>query len=1837
MNSEQIIEQYSKNLEETAWLPFCNQGYIRNPFDLDCYPIESEMGKFIKNMIINLKQKKDKLHENKLKLERAGIIGKIQTTDISIPEFLNRFVLKFDNIDVFLDSATCESPGIAYEFLWKICIFFKICDDIFPYKIYKPKLGSSNLPSGLIDLDIKNWLSTARVNTGSESGAADIILQKKLSEKEEEELKTDVCDPVYKFTNPSYILIQSKLIHDEIKSVASDYDITKIKSLFASDDPDLELHYNIKPRIVLFVTNKEIVANKIRKLTVSNKHLFKNFNSETDIYDKDDLQLYYNRLRLFLFQFIEEDRYNFTKLIKFFKDDKQLLIPRLHQLITLFKTIDRLKYSTSSTSNTFLYGAVARSGKTYMMGELINYFNIMDQNKGYRCYEPVSALNGYDKDKPFSFIIFSPVPNETITEYKNLFTKHKEFKDYKVEVVQGGDKYHKFIEEYDANKKYIIIISKQTLDSDFQSIKKDEQIDKSMKRLQELLTTIKSKNGEITGIFFDEHHVSGCSMRSQEMLRQFKKPDMFPNLFYVFITATYNKSIFNYNIPTNNQFTWNYEDIILCKAITKDENYSKLYKKHLEPFKKSIECFEKMGYNLKDIELEYSKFPEIYLLSQKWNKDLITEQLKQDANEINFGELLFVDQKTQQFRDHNAVDALLRLIFGDITRYKPFDDINKRCFLNRIRKISDQIGSRTLQDNSFTTQIWFLPIGTIGSGIESIANALEMKLNSKQMITDNYAIFNMKDEHVVRGDQDNSYKEQIRMKEILAKNEGKKGLIILTGKQLSLGISLPCVDIVIMLNDIINLDLYYQMIFRSLTESVGKKAGFICDFNPDRAVSAIYGQAMNHNIKDPVGDARKKFINENFIYMDTDLVEEKNISESELIDFFNSIKLTDLGGKNLLTERQIKDIDEELTRIIDQIERDDIQQQLQRLSFDKVITTQNIKEKAQLQAKINKDQEDLSDLIAKQEELSEKSAPTQQEVSALKTIEQKIEKKKQDVQQTQMKQSQIRDKIDIGKIIIPIIKMALLLTIHDDLKSIRDIFQHIFNEHRDINKKNEKKKNTFLKAKLAIPIDLKLDKSKLDYIKDYLLLQGNYGPEKNEKLESERIEFILELFNSENENNIIKSIETMSHLQKNIEGLHEDIRNNLDSVEADIDNIEKVMTKRCIKNDDGKLEVSHDPSVDESSLESCDEIPSILQKKRLLKYIEENLTPIQELKKATGEVFTPWELVDEMMQTIPSEFWIHPEYKILEPGSGFGPFAIWAYYRLMVGLKEVIPNEENRRKHIIENMLYMAELNGVNVDISRTIFSSNDLYEPNIYHGDFLELNPEQEWGVRGFDLICGNPPFQKMVEGIRKGGYGGRTLWDKFLKKSLDFLHNGGFLGFITPPPWRKPEHELYDLMTKDNQLLYLHIFSEKQGSEIFQVSQKVDLYIIEKKPKYKNTQIIDEHGDEIELDVSRWSFLPNYNFNNIGKIMIDEEDGIKIIYSSSIYDGRRQYVNPVESDKYKYQVVHSITQKGLVFLYTNDNTKGHFGIPKVLLNFNRHQYPVNDYEGKYGMSQITFGIPITSKKEGDDIVEAINTDEFKEIIKATKWGAFQTDWRMFKYFRPDFYKDFIGKDRKLVEHSTLTGKKSMLPKIGSVSDVQNEDEQEEMEEQYDEEGQDEEGEFDDQSRLVGKSKQEDEEQEQPVCLDTTPSVREYNATYNKFTETLCDVVYLFNTNDSKSDPMPIGYFTSTGKIKHFPEEFVQQFDRCVSHTNPESCGTNDKCKWTREKKPNPARCELDPKKYQNKPELHKYNSYYNKSRKQSEGGKNNRKSKRYQKLKISKQKSVVIKNNRKSKRNLK
>jgi hypothetical protein len=136
------------------------------------------------------------------------------------------------------------------------------------------------------------------------------------------------------------------------------------------------------------------------------------------------------------------------------------------------------------------------------------------------------------------------------------------------------------------------------------------------------------------------------------------------------------------------------------------------------------------------------------------------------------------------------------------------------------------------------------------------------------------------------------------------------------------------------------------------------------------------------------------------------------------------------------------------------------------------------------------------------------------------------------------------------------------------------------------------------------------------------------------------------------------------------------------------------------------------------------------------------------------------------------------------------------------------------------------------------------------------------------------------------------------------------------------------------------------------------------------------------------------------------EQKNTFAVIHSYSSYDTRQAWVSKEKNDKFKYPVVHTLNNEGVGLVFSNTKDKGHFGQPKVLLTFGEFQYPVNDYKGQFGMSQIIFGLPISSKEEGDKIVQAINSDSFKEVLKYTKWNIFNTEWRMFNYMRRDFWK---------------------------------------------------------------------------------------------------------------------------------------------------------------------------------------------------------------------------------------
>lgn len=70
------------------------------------------------------------------------------------------------------------------------------------------------------------------------------------------------------------------------------------------------------------------------------------------------------------------------------------------------------------------------------------------------------------------------------------------------------------------------------------------------------------------------------------------------------------------------------------------------------------------------------------------------------------------------------------------------------------------------------------------------------------------------------------------------------------------------------------------------------------------------------------------------------------------------------------------------------------------------------------------------------------------------------------------------------------------------------------------------------------------------------------------------------------------------------------------------------------------------------------------------------------------EVFTPRKTCDMILDSLPGDVWHNPNYKWLNPATKNGVFEREIAIRLDEGLKDVITNVEQRRKHILQNMIY---------------------------------------------------------------------------------------------------------------------------------------------------------------------------------------------------------------------------------------------------------------------------------------------------------------------------------------------------------------------------------------------------------------------------------------------------------------------------------------------------------------------------------------------------------------------
>lgn len=128
--------------------------------------------------------------------------------------------------------------------------------------------------------------------------------------------------------------------------------------------------------------------------------------------------------------------------------------------------------------------------------------------------------------------------------------------------------------------------------------------------------------------------------------------------------------------------------------------------------------------------------------------------------------------------------------------------------------------------------------------------------------------------------------------------------------------------------------------------------------------------------------------------------------------------------------------------------------------------------------------------------------------------------------------------------------------------------------------------------------------------------------------------------------------------------------------------------------------------------------------------------------KKFGDVFTPILLVNEMLDKLPGELWENPYLKWLDNSMGTGNFLVCIYNRLFDGLKNKIEDDEKRKKHILENMIYGVEIQEKYVFLTKHRLDLDEKYKLNLVCKDSLKFN---YWNGMKFDIIVGNPPYNNI------------------------------------------------------------------------------------------------------------------------------------------------------------------------------------------------------------------------------------------------------------------------------------------------------------------------------------------------------------------------------------------------------------------------------------------------------------------------------------------------------------
>lgn len=260
------------------------------------------------------------------------------------------------------------------------------------------------------------------------------------------------------------------------------------------------------------------------------------------------------------------------------------------------------------------------------------------------------------------------------------------------------------------------------------------------------------------------------------------------------------------------------------------------------------------------------------------------------------------------------------------------------------------------------------------------------------------------------------------------------------------------------------------------------------------------------------------------------------------------------------------------------------------------------------------------------------------------------------------------------------------------------------------------------------------------------------------------------------------------------------------------------------------------------------------------KKVKNFLNPEFIKRKNNSEVFTDDYIINDLYDLCfkyEEDLYSNKDNKFLDMSGGMGYFLFILIEQLMKNIN--IENSEERYKYIIENMIYVSEIDEVNYYILYKELSQNGKYKPNIFLGDTLSKdfknNMKDIWKIERFTHSITNPPYNAQ-------------LYKKFLNCSIEISN---VTAFVIPSNWlinvssimlRKLLKNNYfvDMYVKgkqfpgvDTETMYIYInknmnkkiyinsidISDFKSNMFFNVcndfEKKIYYKILEKKDKYK------------------------------------------------------------------------------------------------------------------------------------------------------------------------------------------------------------------------------------------------------------------------------------------------------------------------------------------------------------------------------------------------------------------